>query len=84
MASCHEVLVVTDDNGIETLRNATLGALASSASQSIKQIHFFALLDDAFTHAQSTLPHEVLELRRQRIRSGTWVTGGTPKNGVGT
>lgn len=79
MASCHEVLVVTDDNSIEPLRKATLDALVSSSSQNNKQVHFFALLDGAFMHAQSTFPHEVLELRRQRIRSGTWVTGGTTK-----
>ena len=38
-----------------------------------KPLGFFELLDDAFEHAQGVFPHDVLELQRQRLRSGTWV-----------
>lgn len=36
-----------------------------------KSIDYFDLLDDAFTHVQNEFPHEALELRRRRIRSGS-------------
>ena len=83
LASCQEILIVTDDANVEPLRIATHCALASSSAQSAKQVRFFALLDEAFSCAQAFLPHEVLDLRRQRIRSGTWATLGVVC-GVGT
>jgi len=46
-------------------------------------LNFFDLLDDAFKHTQGVFPHDVLELRRQQLRSWMWeVVGTNPKRRI--
>ena len=42
-----------------------------------KPVSFFDLLDEAFKYSLDAFPHEILELRRRRIRSGAWPTAET-------
>jgi hypothetical protein len=73
-AHCQEVIVVCQgrDGILDQLRRMLCGSVSTPISSLAKPLNFFELLDDAFTHAQGVLPHDVLALRRQRIRSGTW------------
>jgi hypothetical protein len=72
MDGCSEILVASDDDNAYPLGKSIRATLALSTAQHSKSVQSFALLDDALIRAQVTFPHEVLELRRQRIRSGVW------------
>jgi hypothetical protein len=73
LGCCQEVAIVCDDvDTVNALSHAVHDALASSVPSAQKSIVYLGQLDDAFTYLQNIFPHEVLELRRRRIRSGTW------------
>ena len=55
------------------------GSASTPISTLARPLVFFELLDEAFDHAQGVYPHDVLELRRQRIRSGMWGVSETDK-----
>jgi hypothetical protein len=75
LGCCQEIALVCDNPGIvRNLGFAVHDALSTSVPSAQKSVIYLGLLDDAFTYAQNTFPHEVLELRRRRIRSGTWST----------
>lgn len=76
MGSCHELMVVSSDNALPDLAREQ-HVVMPPHYQSSKRVLFYALLDDAFKEAQESFPHEVLELRRQRIRSGAWLPAAT-------
>jgi hypothetical protein len=80
-AYCREVVIVCQgEPGIlEQLRRSLCGSMSTSVGTLAHPLSFFELLDDAFTHAQGIFPHEVLELRRQRIRSGMWPAESDPE-----
>lgn len=75
-AYCREVVIACqgEDGILEQLRRCLCGSASTPLASLARPLGFFELLDDAFTHAQGAFPHDVLELRRQRIRSGTWST----------
>jgi hypothetical protein len=76
MDCCKELIIICDSDGTKQIGRTVSNQLTSSCQ---KTVHVFALLDDAFTHAQNEFPHEVLELRRRRIRSGDWPTVGAKR-----
>jgi hypothetical protein len=55
------------------LRRCLCGSVAIPISNAAKPLSFFVLLDDALAYVQRRCPHDVLELRRQRLRSGSWL-----------
>ena len=73
-AYCREVVIVCqgEECVLEQLRRYLCGSASTPIAAPARSLSFFELLDDAFTHAQGVFPHDVLELRRQRLRSGTW------------
>ena len=73
-AYCQEIIIACqgEEGLIDHLRRALCGSASTPISTLARPLVFFELLDEAFDHAQGVYPHEVLELRRQRIRSGTW------------
>lgn len=73
-AYCQEVVIVCQgqEGVLEQLRRCLCGSASTPIATLAKPLCFFELLDDAFAHAQGVFPHDVLELRRQRLRSGTW------------
>jgi hypothetical protein len=80
-AYCQEVVIVCQgEHGIlDQLRRSLCGSVSTPVASLAHPLSFFELLDDAFTHAQGVFPHDVLELRRQRIRSGMWPTTTDPE-----
>ena len=89
LACCQEVALVCDDlDTVSTLRQAVHDALKTSVPAAQKSVVYLGLLDDAFMYVQNAFPHEVLELRRRRIRSGTWSNADTfsdvPSQGLTT
>lgn len=75
-AHCQEIAIACEGEQrlLDQLRRCLCGSASLRGSQLARPLSFFELLDDAFTHAQGLFPHDVLELRRQRLRSGTWST----------
>lgn len=73
-AYCQEIAIVCqgEDGLLQQLRRTLCGSVSTPVATLAKPLNFFELLDDAFTHAQGVVPHDVLELRKQRIHSGTW------------
>jgi hypothetical protein len=73
-AYSQEVMMVCHDDAgtLGQLRRALCGSQSAPMGSLTRPLSFFSLLDDAFTHAQETFPHDVLELRRLRLRSGAW------------
>jgi hypothetical protein len=69
---CTEIVFACDgENGtIDQLRRSLCGSASTPVSSLAKPMSFFELLDEAFAHVQGVSPHDVLELRRQRLRSG--------------
>jgi hypothetical protein len=80
MDGCYEILVASDEDNAYPLGKSIRATLALSTAKRTKSVQSFALLDDALIRAQTTLPHEVIELRCQRIRSGVWTTRDVLKN----
>jgi hypothetical protein len=72
--TCHEIAIVCNADATDALRRAIGRVLGIPSVQLGKRVRFFEMLDTAFACAQEAFPHELLELRRQRIRSGTWPT----------
>jgi hypothetical protein len=85
-ACCQEITVVCKDDAgtLVQLRRALCGSQAIPLGMVSRQLGFFELLDDAFTYVQESFPHDVLELRRRRIRSGAWGECETSTDSVGT
>ena len=75
-AYCQEIIIACQDEQglINHLRRALCGSASTPIATLARPLVFFELLDEAFDHAQGVYPHDVLELRRRRIRSGTWAT----------
>lgn len=73
-AYCQEVVIACQgqEGILDQLRRCLCGSASTPIATLAKPLCFFELLDDAFTHAQGVFPHDVLELQRQRLRSGTW------------
>lgn len=73
-AYCREVVIVCqgEDGTLEQLRRSLCGSASTPIASLARPLSFFELLDEGFSHAQGVFPHDVLEMRRQRIRSGTW------------
>jgi len=73
-ADCQEITIVCQGEAglLEQLRRTLCGSVTTPVTTLARPLNFFELLDDAFTHAQSVVPYDVLELRKQRIYSGTW------------
>lgn len=76
-AYCQEVVIACQgESGIlDQLRRHLCGSTSTPVATLARPLSFFELLDDAFKHAEGVFPHDVLELRRQRLRSGTWAVG---------
>lgn len=74
LAYCQEVVMACEGESglLEQLRRCLCCSATTPLVTFLRPLIFFELLDDAFTHAQGLFPHDVLELRRQRIRSGVW------------
>ena len=73
-AYCQEVIIACqgEEGVLDQLRRALCGSSSLPVATLARPLSFFELLDDAFAHAQGLFPHDVLELRRRRLRSGTW------------
>jgi hypothetical protein len=79
-AYCKEVVIACQgETGLlDQLRRTLCGSVSAPIATLPHPVNFFELIDDAFTHVQELFPHNVLELRRQRIRSGTWSLSDVP------
>ena len=73
-AYCQEIVFTCqgEDGLLDQLRRTLCGSVTTPIARLAHSLSFFELLDDAFKHAQGVFPHDVLELRKQRIHSGTW------------
>lgn len=71
---CQEIIVVCQgETGIlDQLRRTLCGSTSTPISMLARPLGFFELLDEAFAHVQGVYPHDALEIRRRRLRSGTW------------
>jgi hypothetical protein len=74
-AYCQEIIVACpgESRTLDQLRRALCGSASMPIAGAVRPFTFFEHLDDALTYAQDDAPHEILELRRQRLRSGTWI-----------
>jgi hypothetical protein len=73
-AHSQEILVAFEGptSALEQLRRALSKPSSARDATMVHSLRFFTLLDEAFSHTQANFPHEALELRRRRIRSGAW------------
>lgn len=73
-AYCQEVVIACQgESGIlDRLRRHLCGSVSTPVATLARPLSFFELLDDALEHVQGVHPHDVLELRRRKLRSGTW------------
>ncbi|MGC4069467.1 MAG: hypothetical protein QM784_33405 [Polyangiaceae bacterium] len=73
-AHCQEILVAFEGpaSALGQLCRALSKPSATRDAATAHSLRFFTLLDEAFSHTQASFPHEALELRRRRIRSGAW------------
>lgn len=71
-AYCQEVVFVCQgERGLlDQLRRSLCGSVSTPVAALAHPFSFFELLDEAFKHVQGVFPHDILEMRRQRIRSG--------------
>ncbi|MGC4067238.1 MAG: hypothetical protein QM784_21870 [Polyangiaceae bacterium] len=71
VSDCSEVLLVLPGALIRTV-SVALRVASNDVCASRSSLRMLEELDDALQWVQAHFPHEVLELRRQRLRSGIW------------
>ncbi|HMA95522.1 MAG TPA: hypothetical protein VKP30_22690 [Polyangiaceae bacterium] len=73
-ACCQEIAVACRAEGalLTHLRRALCGSASIPVTGAIRSLNFFELLDEALDHAKGVFPHDVLEMQRRRLRSGSW------------
>lgn len=81
-AYCQEIVIACQGENalLDQVRRHLCGSTSTPEATLARPLSFFELLDDAFSHVEGVYPHDVLELRRQRLRSGTWLTASTARN----
>ncbi|HEY5957607.1 MAG TPA: hypothetical protein VIV60_13670 [Polyangiaceae bacterium] len=75
-AHCQEMVIASEGEPrtLNQLRRCLRGPRSIPIASALKPLSVFALLDDALAFLERRCPHDVLELRRQRLRSGSWLT----------
>lgn len=70
---CQEIVIVCQgqDGILEQLRRTLCGSMSTPVASLARPLIFFDLIDDAMTHAQGLFPHDILELRKRRLRTVT-------------
>ncbi|MGC4068845.1 MAG: hypothetical protein QM784_30215 [Polyangiaceae bacterium] len=72
-AYCSEVLLVCPDATLlAQLRRHLCGSARTPVVSLAHPLSFFDTLDVALTHVEGVVPHDTIELRRHRLRSGQW------------
>ncbi|MGE5784281.1 MAG: hypothetical protein ACM3ZE_06805 [Myxococcales bacterium] len=73
-ACCREIAVACRAEGtvLTHLRRALCGSASMPIGALARPLNFFELLEEAFDRSKDVFPHEVLEMQRRRLRSGTW------------
>ncbi|HMA96464.1 MAG TPA: hypothetical protein VKP30_27450 [Polyangiaceae bacterium] len=71
---CQEVAVACRAEGmvLTHLRRALCGSASMQITALARPLNFFELLDEAFDRGKDVFPHDVLEMQRRRLRSGSW------------
>lgn len=78
-ACCQEIAVACRAEGavLTHLRRALCGSASIPITGAVRSLSFFERLDEAFDHCKDVFPHDVLEMQRRRLRSGSWPIGET-------
>jgi len=73
-AYCFEIAIACngEEGLVDQLKRTLCTSLASPGISLVRPLRFFENLDEAIDHAKNTLPHDVLEMQRRRLRSGSW------------
>jgi hypothetical protein len=76
---CQEVVIACpgEPSLLAQLRRRFCGSGTSPTADLARPFTFFGQLDEAFMHLQGVFPHDVLELQRQMLCSGTWPAVGS-------
>lgn len=71
---CQEVVIAcpAERSLRHQLRQGLCGPASTPLALVSTPLHFYEALEGALRHAQELSPHDVLELQRLRLRSGTW------------
>jgi hypothetical protein len=66
---CCEIVIAADGDSatLNTLRRHLLRSSPSPTPAIARSIRVFPTVQEAFTHAQSVFPHDVIELRRKNL-----------------
>lgn len=69
---CREIVMVCEDSegSVEQLRRTLCGSASTPVASLARPLVFFELFEDALNHVQGVHPHDVLEMRRTRLRNG--------------
>ncbi|HMA95530.1 MAG TPA: hypothetical protein VKP30_22730 [Polyangiaceae bacterium] len=73
-AYCQEIVIACqDEHGmLDQLRRCLCGSSSTLIATLARPLTFFELVDSAFTYVEGVYPHDMLELKRRRLRSGSW------------
>lgn len=71
---CQEVVIAcpAERSLLHQLRQGLCGPASTPLALVSTPLHFHDALEGALRHAQELSPHDVLELQRLRLKSGTW------------